>query len=279
MVTFGASKLGFGSAPAYGDDRHQPLVADSFPAIGGDMTTSTSSWIAHASREPGAAMITGMSEWVAESVQLAAENTRGCAFIADEAHAVIVAHTDRAMHKRRHRPTFMVPGACSLPAHAGHGLRPMSTLIADDEYGPEALLIEHTGSASPLAEAIGRATSADRSALIPVMSEAEFLNSEHFQSHQSRPLEVRDAGAVLPFVLVAAEPLADAEERESLVRAAGWASYTFECDWNSFTYDDHTRLALLLEDVLDEIVQIKADIEARMLTAPPLWPLVEMRSL
>lgn len=243
------------------------------------MTTSTSSWIAHASREPGAAMLTGMHEWVLDAVQMAAANSRGCTFLADEAHAAIVAHADRALHKRRHRPTFMVSGACSLPAHAGHGLRPMSALIADDEYGPEALLVEHTGSASALGEAIGRATSADRSALIPVLTESDFLNGDLFQVHQSRPLEVRDAGAVLPFVLVGTDPVADAEERETLIRAAGWASYTFECDWNSFTLDDHTRLALLLEDVLDEIVQIKADIEARMLTAPPLWPLVEMRSL
>jgi hypothetical protein len=243
------------------------------------MTTSTSSWIAHASREPGAAMISGMREWVDDAVQVAAAKSRGCTFLADEAHAAIVAHTDRAMHKRRHRPTFMVSGSCSLPAHAGHGLRPMCSLITDDEYGPEALLVEHTGSSSPLGEAIGRATSADRSALVPVMSEAEFLHSEHFHIHQSRPLEARDSGAVLPFVLVGADPVTDAEERESLVRAAGWASYTYECDWNDFTVDDHTRLALLLEDVLDEIVQIKADIDARMLTAPPLWPLVEIRSV
>lgn len=242
-------------------------------------TSSTSSWIAHASREPGAAMISGMREWVDDAVQMAAANSRGCTFLADEAHAAIVAHTDRAMHKRRHRPTFMVSGSCTLAAHAGHGLRPMSALIAYDEYGPEALLIEHTGSTSPLAEAIGRATSADRSALVPVMTEAEFLHLDDFHTHQSRPLEARDSGAVLPFVLVGVDPLADAEERESLIRAAGWASYTYECDWDNFTVDDHTRLALLLEDVLDEIVQIKADIDARMLTAPPLWPLVEIRSI
>jgi hypothetical protein len=33
-----------------------------------------------------------------------------------------------------------------------------------------------------------------------------------------------------------------------------------------------------MEDVLDEIVQIKADAEARVLSLPPLWPLVEMRA-
>ena len=44
------------------------------------------------------------------------------------------------------------------------------------------------------------------------------------------------------------------------------------------TLDDHTRLALLMEDVLDEITQIKADAEARVLTMQPLWPLVEIRS-
>lgn len=242
-------------------------------------TTTMPSWIAHASREPGNAMITGMQEWVDDTVRLAAARDGGCSFLADEAHAAIVAHADRAMHKRRHRPTFMVSGSCSLPSHAGHGLRPMCTLITDDDYGPEALSIEHTGKTSALAEAILRATSADRSALIPVMTEAEFLETDDFQMHQSRPLEARDSGAVLPFILVGREIVAEPEEREALLRAAGWTSYTYECDWNNVTMDDHVRLALLLEDVLDEIIQIKADIDARMMTAPPLWPVVEIRSI
>ena len=63
-----------------------------------------------------------------------------------------------------------------------------------------------------------------------------------------------------------------------MVRASGFTSYTFECDWEDFTLEDHTRLALLMEDVLDEIVQIKADAEARVSSFQPLWPLVEMRS-
>lgn len=241
--------------------------------------TATSSWIAHASREPSASMLAGMQEWVDDAVRLAHAQTGGCIFLADEAHAAIVAHTDRAMHKRRHRPTFLVSGACSLPAHAGHGLRPMCSLIADDAYGPEALSVEHTGSGSALSEALGRATSADPSALVPVITEAEFLDEHTFHLHNSRQLEPRTNGVVLPFVKVGGKAVADADLREGLIRAAGWASYTYECDWNNFTVDDHMRLALLLEDVVDEIVQIKADAAARILTDPPLWPLVQVRSL
>ena len=242
------------------------------------MTTGTSSWIAHASREPGPALLSGMQDWVDDAVRLSVARTQGCGFLADEAHAAIVAHTDRAMHKRRHRPTFMTRGTCTLPAHAGHGLRPMAALIPDDEYGPEDLRVEHTGKASPLAEAIGRATGADHTPLVPVMSEYQFLDDDVYHFHQSRPLEAVAGGVVLPFVLVSSDPVVSREQREGLVRAAGWSSYTYECDWSAFTVDDHIRLALLLEDVLDEIVQIKADAEARVLTAPPLWPLVEMRS-
>ena len=242
------------------------------------MSTGTSSWIAHASREPGPALLSGIQDWVDDAVRLSVARTQGCGFLADEAHAAIVAHTDRAMHKRRHRPTFMTQGQCSLPAHAGHGLRPMASLIIDDEYGPEDLRVEHTGKNSALAEAIGRATGADHTPLVPVMSEAQFLDDDVYHLHQSRPLEAAAGGVVLPFMLVSNNPVVDREQREALVRAAGWSSYTYECDWSAFDVDDHMRLALLLEDVVDEIVQIKADADARMLTAPPLWPLVEMRS-
>ena len=85
---------------------------------------------------------------------------------------------------------------------------------------------------------------------------------------------------LIPFMVVAGESSpSEADDREEVVRASGYASYTFECDWTAFTLDDHIRLALLMEDVLDEITQIKADAEARVLTMSPLWPLVEIRSI
>jgi hypothetical protein len=240
---------------------------------------TTSSWVAHASREPSAGMIVALHEWIDDSVRLATAAPGSCPFLADAVFAGIVAHTDRALHKRRQRPTFLSSKPCGLTALAGHGLRPMCDVIAHDEYGPEDLLVEHTGGASTLAEAIARATSAERSALVPVFTESEFMDADLFHLHTSRLLDPRDSGVVIPFMIVpGGQTGQDAQDREDVVRASGFTSYTFECDWEDFTLEDHTRLALLMEDVLDDIIQIKADSEARVLTYQPLWPLVEMRS-
>ena len=96
------------------------------------------------------------------------------------------------------------------------------------------------------------------------------MDADLFHLHNARLLNPRDSGVVHP---VHDRPVGDsdqdAHDREDVVRASGFTSYTFECDWEDFTLDDHTRLALLMEDVLDEIVQIKADAEARVLTCPP----------
>lgn len=240
---------------------------------------TTSSWVAHASREPSTGMIVALHEWIDDSVRLSVATPGSCPFLADAVFAGIVAHTDRALHKRRQRPTFLSSQPCGLSALAGHGLRPMCDVIPLDEYGPEDLLVEHTGGASTLAEAIARATSAERSALVPVFTEAEFMDADLFHLHQSRLLDPRDSGVVLPFMIVpSGRGAEDADEREDVVRASGFTSYTFECDWDNFTLEDHTRFALLMEDVLDEIIQIKADAEAQILSFPPLWPLVELRS-
>ena len=240
---------------------------------------TTSSWVAHASREPSATMIAALHEWIDDSVRLAAATPGSCPFLADAVFAGIVAHTDRALHKRRQRPTFLASEACGLTPLAAHGLRPMCDVIEHDEYGPEELLVEHTGGASTLAEAIARAASVERSALVPVFTESEFMDAELFHLHSSRLLNPRDSGVIIPFMIVtAAYDALDAEDREDVIRASGFTSYTFECDWKNFSIDDHTRLALLMEDVLDEIVQIKADAEAGVLSMQPLWPLVEMRS-
>jgi phosphoketolase len=105
------------------------------------------------------------------------------------------------------------------------------------------------------------------------------MDADLFHLHTSRLLDPRDSGVVIPFMIVpGGQTGQDAQDREDVVRASGFTSYTFECDWEDFTLEDHTRLALLMEDVLDDIIQIKADGEARISTYQPLWPLVEMRS-
>jgi len=241
--------------------------------------TTTSSWVAHASREPNAGMIHALHEWIDDSVRLAAATPGSCPFLADSVFAGIVAHTDRALHKRRQRPTFLSSHPCGLQPLAAHGLRPMCDVITHDEFGPEELLVEHTGGTSTLAEAIARAAGADRSTLVPVFTESEFMDADLFHLHNARLLDPRYSGVVIPFMIV---PLGDSEQevqdREAVVRASGFTSYTFECDWQDFSLEDHTRLALLMEDVLDEIIQIRADAEERVLSMPPLWPLVEMRA-
>jgi len=240
---------------------------------------TTSSWVAHASREPSSGMLTALHEWVDDSIRLAAATPGSCPFLADPVFTEIVAHTDRALHKRRQRPTFLSSQPCGLAVHAGHGLRPMCEVIPHDEYGPEALSVEHTAGTSTLAEAIARANNAERSALIPVFTEADFMDADLFHLHQSRLLDPRESGVVIPFMIVPGGTSGqDSQDREDVVRVSGFTSYTFECDWDDFTVEDHTRLALLMEDVLDDIAQIKTEAEAHLLNIEPLWPLVELRS-
>jgi len=240
---------------------------------------TTSSWVAHASREPNAGMIHALHEWIDDSVRLAAATPGSCPFLADAVLAAIVAHTDRALHKRRQRPTFLSSHPCGLQSLAAHGLRPMCDVIKHDEFGPEELLVEHTGGTSTLAEAIGRAAGPDRSSLVPVFTEAEFMDADLFHLHNARLLDPRYSGVVIPFMMVQfGDSDQEVQDREDVIRASGFTSYTFECDWQDFSLEVHTLLALLMEDVLDEIVQIKADAEAGVLSRPPLWPLVEMRA-
>ena len=241
---------------------------------------TTSSWVAHASREPSAGMMTALREWMDDSVRLTSAAPGSCPFLSDPVLAGIVAHVDRALHKRRQRPTFVTARPCGLGPTTGHGLRPMCEVVDTDELGPEDLQVEHTGGISSLAEAMGRATGIERGTYVPVFSEADFMSPELFHLHTSRQLSPRDGGVVIPFMIVAGPSTPDeSDDREDLVRATGYASYTFECDWTNFSLDDHARLALLIEDVLDEIVQIKADADAGLLMGPPLWPLVEIRSI
>ncbi len=240
---------------------------------------TTSSWVAHVSREPNSTMIQALHEWIDDSVRLAAAKPGSCPFLADAAFAGIVAHTDRALHKRRQLPLFLSSQPCGLHSKSSHGLRPMCDVITHDEYGPEELLVEHTGGTSTLAEAIARTAGVEHAALVPVFTENEFMDADLFHLHNARLINPRNNGVVIPFMIVPARGSDDeAQDREEVVRASGFTSYTFECDWKNFTLEDHTRLALLMEDVLDGIVQIKADVESRVLSLEPMWPLVEMRA-
>ncbi len=162
---------------------------------------------------------------------------------------------------------------------SAHGLRPMCDVINYDEYGPEELLIEHAGGTSTLAEAISRAAGIEHHALVPVFTESEFMDADLFHLHNARLISPHNNGVVIPFMIIPAGGSDDeAQDREEAVRASGFTSYTFECDWENFSLEDHTRLALLMEEVLDEIVQIKAGAEAWVPGMEPLWPLVEMRA-
>lgn len=241
---------------------------------------TTSGWVAHASREPSGMLVSALHDWIGDSVRLTSLAPATCPVLSDPVFAGIVGHVDRALHKRRQVATFLTSRPCHLLPTMGHGLRPMSQLVRTGDGGPEDLQVEHTGAASPLAEALARASSVERTALVPIFTEHEFMNSDMFHLHTSRLLNARYSGVVIPFMLVdGTNSDQENEDREDVVRAAGYTSYTFECTIEDFSSDDHVRLALLMEDVLDEIVQIKADAEDRMLTVEPLWPLVEIRTL
>lgn len=238
------------------------------------MAITTSSWLAHSSREPSEIMVQAVKEWAERVGAPVAGSHQQCPVLADVARAAVTAHVDRTMHKRRHRPVLLAADPCEA---THHGPRPMSAIVPDDIYAPEPLLLEHTGGRSALAEAINRAIANPNSALVPILSEADMLDDATFHEHHSRELDAEHGGVVLPFVIVQALPTTDPDQREALLRASGWTSYVFECNWTNASFDDHLRLALLVEDVVDEIVQIKADADARVLSAPPLWPVVEIR--
>ena len=165
----------------------------------------TSSWVAHASREPSTSMIGALHEWIDDSVRLTAATPGSCPILAEPVFAGIVAHMDRALHKRRQRPTFLPSQPCGLSATSSHGLRPMCEVIDQDSYGPEELLVEHTGTTSALAEALARATGVERSTLVPVFTETQFMDADLFHLHTSRLLSPRDSGVVIPFMVVTAE--------------------------------------------------------------------------
>lgn len=232
------------------------------------------SWTAHASREPSEQFLTAIDRRWRES--LAGKSSR-CQWRTQRLHALVLVHVDRATHKRRLRSAFFAGGDCDA---ANHGFTPMSDLIPGDMYGPESLEAVHTGEESPLAAAILAAKQDPQLVATTVITESQFTDIDTFDDHSGSQLRPESHGAVVPFLYAAAdESLEDAFEREDLLRANGFSTYTV--DATTMGEDPvamHRNLAALMEDVFDEIAQLKADAAARILSQDPLWPLVIVRA-
>ncbi|WP_062131700.1 hypothetical protein [Demequina aestuarii] len=237
-----------------------------------DVTT----WTAHATREPSDGFLAGMDSRWRESL---AGPDASCVWYTSPLHALALAHADRATHRRRLRTVFVAHGHCELEPQ-GHGFTPMSELIPHDQYGPETITTEHTGGESPLAHALVTAMADPNVAVVTVFTEEQFIDVDSYDAHSSSNLQPERHGVVIPFLYASAdESDDDAFEREDLLRANGFASYTV--DMATIEKDPisaHRDMAVVLEDVFDEVSQLKADAAARILTQDPLWPLIVVRA-
>lgn len=246
-----------------------------------------STWTAHAGREPSAELLRRLNGWwhvnagTAEDNLMTAPPPGACIWRTGPLHTLIVAHVDRACHKRRRLVTYVSREDCD--ATHGHGHTPMSTIVTGDPYGPEELLIEHSVPVSSLHHAYQRASAHPDMLTVTAMTEGEFSDPEYYHEHSSKQMNPLKGGVVLPFLCV---PFADtpAEEegatadREDLLRAHGYSSYTFDVDFRRLDIDGHREFAALIDDACDDIAGIKADAAARVLTADPLWPMVVLRT-
>lgn len=162
----------------------------------------------------------------------------------------------------------------------GHGFSPMSDLIPHDHYGPETIAAEHTGDESPLAHALVAAKADPNLAVVTVFTEEQFTAVDSYEAHSASSLQPESHGVVIPFLYASAEESEDeAYEREDLLRANGFASYTVDVTTiEANPIAAHRDLAVVMEDVFDEVSQLKADAAARILTQDPLWPLVIVRA-
>lgn len=190
-------------------------------------------------------------------------------------HTFITTHVDRVAHRRRLRAVFFTTGD---DHREGHGFTAMSDLVSGDMFGPQELDARH--AADPLAAALELAKSDPNVLAVPVITERQYTEVECFESHSATGLRSDIHGVVLPFLYApAGEDLDDVDARENLLRAGGFSAYTVDVD---FTRDDtaqiHRNVALLLEDVLDDIAHLKADAHARVMLGNPQWPLVTVRS-
>ncbi|MEX0914197.1 MAG: hypothetical protein WDZ57_04515 [Demequina sp.] len=246
-----------------------------------------SAWMVHATREPPVLLLQNMHAWwqtnaAASPADLITPPAHGaCIWRTGPLHTLMVAHVDRAAHKRRRLVTYVSRETCD--ATHGHGLTPMSSMIAGDPYGPEELRVEHSAPESALVHAYRTAATQPYALTVTAMTEAEFSDPEFYHKHSSRQHDPLKGGVVLPFLCVpfadnTAEENVATQDREDLLRAHGYSSYTLDVDLSSLTMDDHYDIAALIEDVCDDIAGIKADAAARVLSSDPLWPMVVLRT-
>ena len=241
------------------------------------MSAPISSWVAHANREPSDVLLDAMDLWLTQGA-LSEDELDSCPWMHSELHRLILVHVDRAAHKRRHMPTFVSTRPCDLDSH---GQGPMSTIVRDDAYKAQPLSVVHSHPETALEHAISLVKERDFALAVAVVSEAEFEDPDRFDSHRGVLLSPLRDGVVLSVIhapLHAKENLDDEIAREDLLRAAGYAAYTLDLARDEDARHLHKRMAALLEDIFDEITQIKADAAARILSSNPLWPALVVRT-
>ncbi|MFW2513023.1 hypothetical protein ACNI3K_04535 [Demequina sp. SO4-13] len=235
-----------------------------------------STWTAHASRIPSDDFLAGLDRRWRESL---AHEPGPCVWGNSPLHALVLAHADRATHRRRLRTVFVGHGECERGGE-GHGFSPMSDLIPHDRYSPEVVAARHTGVESPLAQALITAKGDPNLTAVTVFTEEQFTSVDSYDEHSTSSLQPESHGVVIPFLYASEdESEDDAYEREDLLRANGFASYTVDVTRiDKDPVGTHRALAVVLEDVFDEIAQLKADAAALILTQDPLWPVVVVRA-
>lgn len=238
--------------------------------------TDVTSWVTHATREPGDDMLESLHQHWSRSVQRAAHEA-SCPWLASGVHGFALAHVDRATHKRRLPTLHLAAGTCDV---GDHGPTPMSAVVPTDMFAPQQLRVEHTGELSPLAVAIDTVKAHPTLLATCVITEQQFTDVQKCDQHSSASIRPDSHGVVLPFMYVDrdSDTLEAGTDREDLLRAHGFASYVLEADPGAVDIlDIHRSMASLMEDLLDEIAQIKADAVARVLIQSPLWPMVVIR--
>ena len=241
------------------------------------MTTSISSWVAHATRDPSDLMLSGMIDWC-ESKPAEGQAGSLCPWLMSDLHRILTMHVDRAAHKRRHSPFFVCGHACN---ELDHGASPMSALVRDDVYGLTPLAVEHRVGQSPLGAAIAEVKDRDSQLAVAIMSEHDFENADFFDVHRSLSISPTRDGVALAIIhaeTLHKENADDEAEREDLLRASGYSMYMIDLRVGEDARHMHRRIASLMEDVFDEITQIKADAAARVLMSDPLWPAIVIRT-
>lgn len=222
-------------------------------------------------------LLAGIDEWW-HQVPLGSDPLRACPWLTSSFHRLLLIHVDRAAHKRRHVPQFVCRAECALE---DHGPSPIASLLRDDAYGPTPIAMRHAVDRTALGDAIQLVKGADSALTVAVVPEAEFEDPNDFDAHRSALISPQRDGVTVPIIHVAAQgkESLDAEiEREDLLRAAGWATYLVDLKKGEDPMQTHGRLASCLEDVFDEIAQIKADAAARVLMSEPLWPALVVRT-